>query len=538
MRLKSSLIAAIAVITPVFPAIGQFWNQTQPTQQAPSNNDAPPAPSPAFIQPKTDFTVGQLRSTPPSGPATSLGGSGATGLDSVGTLPERDTGFDLNTWRDTPFGSALSLIDALPGRIDSEAEHQLARNLLVSIADAPRGDDGSGRMLEKRVLKLLALGNIDDAAALARAAPVLPQSPALAQAEIQSELLAGQVEAACIDLRAFASLLTDPVSANALLLCRQRAGETIEGGIPPIDVESLGIYAIIAGAPVSFDAARSPPAIAVAAARDVKIAPERRLEAAFAAGRASAIYGETLVDIFHATPPATAAETQDGPPVDGAGAAALFQAIDRADDINVKLAMAERGLLSPGGVSDKIGVAMAAPLRNLQPVPELEPLAARLAIVFYTQGDADAASPWADLAVSSGGGAALWPYRILLKQADPIGIADWERQSGLDAAHSARIRLILSAFGVTTPPANAARIAGDNQREPAFADLLAIDASAGAGRIGETTLRAIALLGRGGPATAHPLALSRALAGLEAVHLHNEARALAFEAITASLFKH
>jgi hypothetical protein len=474
----------------------------------------------------------------------SLGGSGATGLDSVGTLPERDTGFDLKTWRDTSFDSVLSLIDALPNQIDSAAEHQLARNLLVSIADAPRGDDGSGRMLEKRVLKLLALGNIDDAAALARAAPGLPPIPALAQAEIQSELLAGQVEAACIDLRAFATILIDPSSTNALLLCRQRAGETIEGGIAPIDVGSLGVYAIIAGAPVSFDPMRSPPAIAVAAAQDVKIAPERRLEAAFAAGRASAIYGETLVDIFHATPPATAVQDgppTDGPPVDGTGAAGLFQAIDRADDINVKLAMAERGLLSPVGVSDKIGVAMAAPLRNLQPVPELEPLAGRLAIVFYTQGDADAASPWTDLAANStggaGGGAALWPYRILLKQADPSGIADWERQSGLDAAHSARIRLILSAFGVITPPANSVRIAGDNQREPAFADLLAIDASAEAGRIGETTLRAIALLGRNGPAIAHPLALRRALADLEAVHLHNEARALAFEAITATLMR-
>ncbi len=51
-------------------------------------------------------------------------------------------------------------------------------------------------------------------------------------------------------------------------------------------------------------------------------------------------------------------------------------------------------------------------------------------------------------------------------------------------------------------------------------------------------MRAIALLGRGGPANAHPLALRRALADLDAVRLHNEARALAFEAITATLFRH
>jgi len=90
---------------------------------------------------------------------------------------------------------------------------------------------------------------------------------------------------------------------------------------------------------------------------------------------------------------------------------------------------------------------------------------------------------------------------------------------------------ILAAFGVTRPPTGP--VAGDDQPEPAFGDLLAIDKAAKSRHVGETTLRALALLGRAAGAR-HPLALRRALADLDTVLLHAEARALAFEAITAA----
>ncbi len=496
---------------------------------------SPPQPADSGHKPESVFgAAGEPNYAPPSGAQSSLGGSGATGADSVGTLPERDTGFNRKTWRGSPFALVLRLVDALPDRIDSAAEHELAKNLLLSIADAPEGDDGEGRLLRARVRKLLAIGNIADAAALARAAPGLPDDAALARLEIEAELLAGQVEAACIDLRAFAPILTDPASANALLLCRQRAGEADTGDLPPLDVDSLGAAARIAGAPLPA-AADSPPSRLAAAAHDPKLPPEERLAAAFGAGRASAIYGETLALLFRATPVTTEAAAGEAAPADGAAAAALFQAIEREGDTHRQLALVERGLLSPDGVADKISVAMAEPLRNLQPVPELGVIAARLAIVFYTLGDIDAATPWAELAEQSGTGAAVWPYRVLLKQADPLGIADWEQQAGLDAPNMARVLMVLSAFDVTAPPGISHRIAGEDRPDPTMPDLLAIDRSARDLRVGETTLRAIAMLGERGPARAHPLALRRALADLDAVQMHNEARALAFEAITAAL---
>lgn len=546
-------LTAVLLAATLSQADAQFWakgekpaNQVAQSQPDPSAADnQPEVPPDAAEQPATGEPQGAtpLPSTPavdaqmprvgpPPGLASSLGGSGATGLDSVGIAPARDTDFDRNTWRGSNFATVMRLMAALPDRIDSAGQHELARNLLVSIADAPSGDDGGTRLLELRVRKLLAMGNVADAAALARAANSLNDSPSLAQAEIEAELLAGQVESACIDLRATAGTLTDTASVAALALCRQAAGEAT-GAPPTADAGALGAASIIAGIPPSADPS-SPPARLVGVATNKQTPMAARLEAAFAAGRASALTGEFLSALFQAIPPAGGAPA--GAPTDGASAAQLYGAIAQEGAVDQRVALAERGVLSPDGVADKVGVAMVAPLRTFQPVEELGAIAPRMAILFYTVGDNDAAAPWAELAQSSGNGALLWPYRILLKQADAGGISDWQQKSGLDAPHFARILTILSAFGAVRPPSHSTQIAGDDRPEPSFPELLAMDKATGSRRVGEVVLHVLSLLGRSGTAQAHPLALRRVLADLDQVSLHGEARVLAFEAITAALF--
>lgn len=515
MRCWPILVVMLAMQSP--SAGAQFWAKAEQGAKEPN---------------RAYSDAGEPRSSAPTGPAASLGGSGATGPNSVGILPERDTDFDRKTWADTRFNLVVQLLERLPERIDSAAEHELARNLLVSIADAPPGDDGGSAILRLRVRKLLALGNIEDAAALARAAPDLTQDPELAREEIEAELLAGQIETACIDLRAFAGILTDASSAVALALCRQRDGEAVGEPITA-DVASLGPAARIAGVPLSLDPTNASPAQLVAVARDPHSPPEIRVEAAYGAGRASALLGERVAQIFRSAP-ATAAATPDGPPPsDGATAAALFRGAESEDAVPVKLGLAERALLSPVGVADKIGVAMASTLRSLQPVTELSSVAPRMAALFLTVADSESAAPWIDLASQSGSGAALWPYTVLLKNPDSDGQAGWEAQAGLEPPDRARILVILSAFGAARAPADPAT--GSDLPEPPLADLLAMDRAAKASHVGETVLRALALLGREGPAKAHPLTLARVLADLDLVRLHNQARALAFEAITATL---
>ena len=561
MRLKPTLLpyftaaAALALLAQPPEAAAQFWGKQPGGTQAGAATAQPPIPDSDQTAPETEAApppdtsadaptqpsatgprriLGEPNLSAPPEPGSSLGGSGETGTDSVGISPARDTDFDRNTWKYTSFGTVLSLMQTLPDRIDSAAGHELAKNLLVSIADAPQGDDRSGRLLSLRVRKLFSMGDVTDAAALARAAPGVPGDAELAHTEIEAELMAGQIESACIDLRSFASLLTDPASQNALMLCQQRSGEVATDSAP-METASLGAAARIIGVPLSIDIQTAPPPNLVAVVLDPVASPEAKLEAAFGAGRASAIYGEFLARVF-ASSPAGSLSADNAPPADGAGAAALYQAIAQEGAVDQRVGLAERGLLSADGIADKVGVAMVAPLRKFEPVPELGSVAARMAILFYTLGDIEAATPWAGLADSSGNGALLWPYRVLIKQAEPGGIGDWEQASGLDPAYEARVVTILSAFGAARPPKGSARVAGDDRPEAAFSDLLAIDKSAKDLHVGETVLRALAIMGRAGPANLHPLALRRVLADLDQVSLHSEAHALAFEAITAALY--
>ena len=496
---------------------------------------------PATVEPPAAAQSDAIVESPMAAPTAeqqqlnSMRASGATGPDSVGTLPQRLTDFDRKTWRDTPFDRVMELMGALPERMDSAAAHLLARNLLVSIADAPPGDTGGYRLLSRRVEKLTALGNVDDAAALARAAPTLTTDPELARSEIEAELYANQVETACIDLRAFAPILNDDWGRNGLVLCRLRAGETLTETVPPMDVDSLGVLARIGGSPLAADPAIALPPRLVAAVRDDKLSPELRLETAFAAGRASAIDGRALVEIFRSTPTHGELPVDGGPPTDGATAALLYKTIERTADPAMKLALVERGLLSPAGAVDKVSVAMVSALRDVQPTPDLGPLAARFATLFYAVNDVEAAAPWANTAQATGNSAPLWPFRVLVKDTDTIGIGEWQEKSGLSAAQAGRIQIVLSAFGVMRPPARVQPVAGLDLPETPLADLLAIDESARSLRVGETVLRALALLGRGGPAMLNPLTLRRVLANIDSAFLHDEARALAFEAIASTL---
>jgi hypothetical protein len=440
----------------------------------------------------------------------------------VGTLPMRDTGFDRRTWQDTSVDVVRPLMERLPDRIPSAAEHKLARNLLISIADAPQGDSGGDTLLARRVDALMQLGNVGDAAALSRAARNPPPDEADARREIEAELLAGNVEMGCIDLRALAARSSTQWVQDGLDLCNARAGEP--GVTPPPATGRLGALARIGGAQLPADPPADEPAgsrIAYLAAvgSDPKVSATRRLEAAFAAARASALGGDAYARILRSAPVRGQAPPGGETPASGEQAAALFQAIERSADPRQKLTLVERGLLSPDGAIDGVSAAMVVPLRTVRPDPALAALAARFAICFFAVGDVKAATPWADLAKRSGSDSAVWPYRALLKPPGPNELAEWEKRAHLDPAGRERIVAILSAFGIGS--------AEDSD------DMQEIDKAATQLHVGETTLRALVLLDGTGPAGASPRTLHHVLKSLDRVALHDEARALAFEAITA-----
>jgi hypothetical protein len=329
----------------------------------------------------------------------------------------------------------------------------------------------------------------------------------------------------CIDLRALAARSSTEWVQDGLTQCNARAGEP--GATRPPDTGRLGALARIGGATLPADPPSDEPvgtrvAYLVAVSSDPKAPAARRLDAAFAAARASALSGDAYARILRSAPVRGQATVGGEPPTTGEQAAALFQAIERSAAPPQKLDLAERGLLSPDGAIDGVSAAMVEPLRTVRPDPALAALAARFAICFYAVGDIKAATPWADFAKRSGLDSAVWPYRALLRPPGSGELAEWEKQAHLDPASRERIVAILSAFGVTSPEESGE--APDDPQE--------IDKAATQLHVGETTLRALAILDGAGPGGANPQTLHHVLKSLDRVALHDEARALAFEAIT------
>jgi hypothetical protein len=116
----------------------------------------------------------------------------------------------------------------------------------------------------------------------------------------------------------------------------------------------------------------------------------------------------------------------------------------------------------------------------------------------------------------------------VLKPPSASELAQWEKRAHLDPARQERIAAILSAFDV-----------GDaGGSEPNQDDLRELDKAATQLHVGETTLRALVILGAEGPAGVSPQALHHVLAALDRVSLHDEARAIAWEAVAAVLVPH
>src|SRR5579883_266702 len=320
--------------------------------------------------------------------------SGTADVRWPGIAQRLETDFDRRTWNGTSVRLVGQLLEDIPDRIDSAAEHRLARNILVTMADAPPDAPDSSAFIALRTAKLMAMGNFADAAALGRQAPDLPRDAEEAERAAEAELLAGETEMACIDYRALAQRSSGRRIGQAVALCAARAGEP--GAAPPGN--NAGVLVRIAGQPLPATLPDASIAELAAIGLDPKLPPARRLEAAFEAGRASAVDGAALAKILQSAPAHGRAQPQ--PPTSGVDAAVLFHAIEQAAPAR-KLALAEGGILSPAGGIDQVSVALAVPLRAVKPGPGSASLSARFARLLYAVGDIDAARPWAELATRS-----------------------------------------------------------------------------------------------------------------------------------------
>ncbi|MCW2235827.1 hypothetical protein [Azospirillum canadense] len=513
--------------------------------------------------------------------------------DGAGTLDD-PRGLGGNPWQGLPRAVLLRLLPELPVATPSPAVKELERRLLLSRGSpqaAPGEPAPPRRFGALRVEKLAAMGDPRGAADLAALLPDALADEAAARALTDAQMLAGPLDCAAAQERAkpFAGAYWQRVT----LFCRLRAGkaagaaaessdtgltldmlreqpggdrlfpalaEAMAGGPPPAlrglkdpgPVTLAALRALQLGAPPDV-LALSDPARLAAVATNPSTDPATRVTAAERAAAALFLDARQLADAYHAVP--SKAEDpvllKDMAARDrSARTRALVQrAFLAAMDgrRRVELARLAVDLVDAPLLAGPLGAAAAGMLDTTPDAAALAPAAARLC---FALGRAEAGRRWYDLALRSrptAEVARLWPLSVIAGGAPPgnAGLAGWldEALRGADAAARARVAgqlALLQAVGVAVPD-DAWLRAADGEApaaqinpmlpNPALWERLK-DASA-AGRTGETVLAALLLLGEGGPAAASPVVVARVVAGLRAVGLEADARAIAREAAAA-----
>jgi len=143
---------------------------------------------------------------------------------SIGLLEEQEGGLGLYMWADSSRELVVAMLPRLPLPTTSQGMRDLARRLLLSVAEAPlaRSDaagQAGGDLLALRVERLTAAGWYRDAEALLKQAPPGSVGPALARARLDSMLLVGNVRDACRLVRNYLEVAESAEWQKATAFC-------------------------------------------------------------------------------------------------------------------------------------------------------------------------------------------------------------------------------------------------------------------------------------------------------------------------------
>jgi len=519
-------------------------------------------------------------------------------LDSVGVLGPGDGGFGQDMWRGTDRLVVDSVLRRLPGDVRSPAMRDLARRLLLSIATPPAAFGGAAEpsgssLLALRIDRLAALGEIDGLNELLAVVPTRQDDESIARTRIDSQLLARDNAEACRLVRnGIGANHTLPYWQKAMVFCNMMAGEremamlgldllrelgsaddpaffTLASAAPdgkatiPADVALTPLHLAMLEAtdrPIPPDAvAKAGPGLLLAIARAPKADLEVRARAGEQASAAGLLTGEALARIYDAYTfePAelanaiSAAASQSGP----RARALLYQAAraqslpaTRAEVLRVALQNAQ-----DSGFYQAVVPVLLPLLLETPASPELAWFAGTAGRALYAAGRFEQASTWLALGrqeailnpQAATAVAALWPYSRLagdVALTTDSNLAAWnamrDGQAGTEQGRrQTLLRAAFQALGEQDPlPWNAiaAVSTAEAQPLPNAALLYALQDAGESGRIGESVLLSLVVLGQAGPADSHVLALGAALTALNRVGLGKEARALAIEAALAN----
>lgn len=506
--------------------------------------------------------------------------------DGAGVL-DGAQGLGADPWRGIGRAELLPLIAALPVNTPSPAVKALERRLLLSVG-SPAAQPGEPPPVRRfgalRIGKLAAIGDPRGAADLAARLPeALAADEAAARALTDSELLVGPIDCAKAQERgrSFDDLYWRKLelfcrarsgdragAEQTLALLRERASRT-DPFLPIAEALAGGFAAPSRGlkdsSPLALAAMRAArigalpdalsltdPAALAAVATNSSTDPTTRAVAGERAAASLFLDTRQLLDLYGVVPAKgdELLRVKDVASRDRSARsrALVHQAMAAAMDgtRRVGLAALAVDLVEPPLRAGPVGNAAAGLLDTVSPTAEAAGMAPAAARLYYALGQLDAAKRWHDLALRTGRSADvawLWPLSVVAtgRGFEPSGLAGWLDEALRGAGVPARARIagqlaLLQSVGVVVSDEawiKATDGAGPPGGNPGVDSTLwqRLGDAATGGRVGETVVTALLLLGEGGPTGGPPLVVARVAANLRAIGLGQDARALAREAM-------
>lgn len=525
-----------------------------------------------------------------------VGALGAMDPSSVGLLDNRSQGgLGVGMWAGTPRPVIERLLPQLPMATGSAVMHDLARRLLLTSAAVPSGAASGPSLLAVRIERLAAGGMLAEVNQLLRLASPKLNDPQLARARMNGLLLSGDNAGACDIARSMVEADADPVWQKVVAFCLALNGETAKVELYAQLLRELGhqddaFYRLLpalsdqAASPVDSLPSPSPLHLAMLRAarqaipddavedaqpmvlRAIATSPNAttllRLKAAERAAARHALPVDALRQIYLSlrfSPEERANALARAERLPGPQSNALLlqvaqiesQPLSRARNIERALSTARKN--EHAALAARVHLPL---LQDLRPSVELSWFAATAGRAAAAAGDMGTAFAWLNSAQQHASlenpdavraVIALWPVVQIgdpdrrLPYGDEVrqnwwkALQAWEAPERFDLAQ--RYYALLQALDYPLPEAAWEALYAGPLRETAPiatpAVRLALSRASAEGRIGETVLLSLLVLGPGGPAQAGAVTLGDVVSALVKVGLVADAHAVAREAMLA-----
>ncbi len=549
---------------------------------------SPASPSPPETAPKTPDPDTAAPPIVPKPPADEIKVQTLAPLDPDGVgllVPPEGLGAEL--WTGSERATLEQILPRLPVRTVSRTARDLQRRILLSAAPTPPNrmpsNAGVPSLVRVRVEKLFAMGNAQEAAALARLAPERVDGPLGGAVRAEAALLAGEIAAACAEAPALVRDSRDTFGQKLGIFCalkgpNARLGLALEvlkeqDGTDPaffalasaMQGNAIKFESLPQATPLHLamlrtanlrppaDIASSPHAgVLAAVARNAAVEGAVRAAAGERAEEQGALGANELAQIYGAlefTPAELAQPARRADSAYDSRARALLFAAARGQIDPAAQALALERMLNyaraKGGYAQAARVA-ATLVALMAPAPALASFAPEAMRTLLVAQDFARAKPWLEAARARPGASAaigvLAQLAGIESAADSTVLGQW--WTGIVGREGAVMRAgvvftLYDALGAKVeprlwrqllsgaPPSAAASL-------PALPYLAGLTQAGTAKRRGDTALFALSVFGEAGAAGAHPIALGEAVAALRAAGFEAEARRFSLEAAFAA----